>query len=461
MAGEAENGHDAIKLFRGSKCQVMLLDISLPDRSGIDVLKQIKKEKPELAVLMLSMHREDQYAIRSLKAGAAGYLTKQSAPRELVTAIRQVAQGLKYISASLAQELANTVGEDHETALHDTLSDREYQTLVMIASGKAVGAITTTELTHATPATTFSHICNRNAQYAIAAQATPGGAGYNAALGDGVDVLMGGGRNHFTPWSTSNKYGRADGRNLLTEFAAKGYTVAATKAEMAAAPSGKKFIGLYSTRSHLEYELDRTATPPLGEGATQPSLSEMTLKAIDLLSKNTNGYFLMVEGGRIDHALHGINAKRALTDTIAFDDAVKAAIAKIRETDPKLENTLIVVTADHDHTLAFNGYGKRGNNILDINRGYKDNQPSKDADGNTYTTLVFGNGPNRPALRSNVDSATALKDNYLQETGVRLASETHGGGDVKLLATGAGAKTFKGTLDNTKVFDLLKAAFGF
>ena len=141
VAGEAENGHDAIKLVRGSKCQVLLLDISLPDRSVIEVLKQIKKEKPELAVLMLSMHREDQYAIRSLKAGAAGYLTKQSAPRELVTAIRQVAQGLKYISASLAQELANTVGEDHETALHDTLSDREYQTLVMIASGKAVGAI--------------------------------------------------------------------------------------------------------------------------------------------------------------------------------------------------------------------------------------------------------------------------------------------------------------------------------
>ncbi len=141
VAGEAENGHEAVKRFRAAKCQVMLLDISLPDRSGIDVLKQIKKEKPDLPVLMLSMHREDQYAIRSLKAGAAGYLTKQSAPRELVTAIRQAAEGLKYISAALAQELANTVGEDHETALHETLSDREYQTLVLIASGKTVGAI--------------------------------------------------------------------------------------------------------------------------------------------------------------------------------------------------------------------------------------------------------------------------------------------------------------------------------
>ena len=141
VAGEAENGLDAIKLFRKSDCQVMLLDISMPDRSGIEVLQQIKKEKPELAVLMLSMHREDQYAIRSLKAGAAGYLTKQSAPKELVTAIRQVAGGLKYISAALAQELANHVGEDHEAPPHDCLSDREYQTLTMIASGKTVGDI--------------------------------------------------------------------------------------------------------------------------------------------------------------------------------------------------------------------------------------------------------------------------------------------------------------------------------
>ncbi|MES2741300.1 MAG: response regulator transcription factor [Pseudomonadota bacterium] len=141
FAGEAETGHDALRLFRKSACHVMLLDISLPDRNGIEVLKQLKQDKPELAVLMLSMHREDQYAIRSLKAGAAGYLSKHSAPRDLVAAIRQVATGMKYISAALAQELANTVGEDHDTPLHETLSDREYQTLVMIASGKTVGTI--------------------------------------------------------------------------------------------------------------------------------------------------------------------------------------------------------------------------------------------------------------------------------------------------------------------------------
>jgi two-component system invasion response regulator UvrY len=141
VTGDAENGVDAIKLVRKNDCDVLLLDISMPDRSGIEVLKQIKKESPKLAVLMLSMHREDQYAVRSLKAGAAGYMNKQSAPNELVDAIRVVAAGRKYISPALAQELANQVGDDREVPLHETLSDREYQTFIMIASGKTVSDI--------------------------------------------------------------------------------------------------------------------------------------------------------------------------------------------------------------------------------------------------------------------------------------------------------------------------------
>ncbi|WP_333997902.1 alkaline phosphatase [Burkholderia cepacia] len=325
------------------------------------------------------------------------------------------------------------------------------------ARGKAVGAITTTELTHATPAATYSHICHRDAQYDIAAQAAPGGAGYNAALGDGVDVLMGGGRNHWTPFDpVANRRGRADGRNLLDEMKAKGYTVVATKDQLAQAGNGK-LVGLFSSTSHLEYELDRVAGK--GEGPSQPSLAEMTSKAIDVLSKHSNGYFLMVEGGRIDHALHGTNAKRALEDTAAFDEAIRIALSKV-----DLSNTLIVVTADHDHTMTINGYSKRGNPILDISRNYRDGQPSKDADGNTYTTLVFGNGANRPNARASVDSATATNDAYLQEVGVRMGSagsETHGGGDVMLFADGADAKAFKGTIDNTKVFGLVRSAFGF
>jgi alkaline phosphatase len=324
------------------------------------------------------------------------------------------------------------------------------------AKGKSVGAISTTELTHATPAATFSHICNRNAQYAIAAQLIPGGAGANLALGSGVDVLMGGGRNQFKPYdATTNPKGRADGRDLLAELV--GYTVATTKTEMNAAPNTGKFIGLYSSKGQMEYELDRVNG--VGEGATQPSLAEMTGKAIDILSQNSSGYFLMVEGGRIDHALHGTNAKRVMEDTIAFDDAIKAALDKVKLTDPTLANTLIVVTADHDHTMTFNGYVKRGNPILGLSTDVSGN-PILDKDGNTSTTLVFGNGPNRPATRSTLNSATVTADNYLQETGVRLSSETHGGGDVELFATGAGAKIFKGTMDNTKVFTLLKTAFG-
>ncbi len=142
VAGDAENGNDAIKLARHQEAEVLLLDISMPDKSGIEVLKQLRKETPRIAVLMLSMHREDQYAIRALKAGAAGYLNKQSAPAELVDAIRLVASGRKYISAALAQELANQVGdENREVPPHELLSDREYQTLIMIASGKTVSDI--------------------------------------------------------------------------------------------------------------------------------------------------------------------------------------------------------------------------------------------------------------------------------------------------------------------------------
>jgi len=321
------------------------------------------------------------------------------------------------------------------------------------AHGKAVGAITTTELTHATPASTFAHSCNRNLGYSIAQQLVPGGAGYNARLGDGVDVLMGGGRQHFTPFdAAANKRGRADGRDLLAEMEARGYFVAATRADMLSSRAGRKFVGIYAADGHLDYGLKR--------GATQPALAEMTAKSIELLSKNPNGFFLMVEGGKIDHALHDSNVKNALVETVEFDAAVQTAIDRMRAIDPGLENTLIVVTADHDHTIVMNGTPKRGNPILDIVRG-ADGQPARDADGKTYTTLAFGNGPNRPDVRADVASAVTLSDAYRQETAVRLAGEGHGGGDVKLYATGAGSAPFRGTMENTHVFDLMKAAFGF
>ncbi len=136
VTGEAETGMQAIQMAHNSPYDMVLLDISLPDKNGIDVLKQLKINNPDVPVLMLSMHAEDQYAVRSMKAGAAGYLNKQSAPSQLVNAIRTVASGKKYISGELAEQLANGLSQGYQELRHQNLSDREYQTLCLMASGK-------------------------------------------------------------------------------------------------------------------------------------------------------------------------------------------------------------------------------------------------------------------------------------------------------------------------------------
>jgi len=135
VTGEADDGAEALQLARQQPWDVFLLDVSMPNRNGIDTLKQLKKEFPRLPVLILSMHPEEQYAVRALKAGAAGYLTKQSAPEQLVTAIRQVAGGKKYVSAIVAQQLVEALSDDSDKLPHERITDREYQVLVMIASG--------------------------------------------------------------------------------------------------------------------------------------------------------------------------------------------------------------------------------------------------------------------------------------------------------------------------------------
>ena len=141
VIAEAQNAAEAIKLGCQPDADVILLDIAMPDRSGMDALKYIKHVNNEIAVLMLSMYKEDQYAVRALKSGAAGYLCKQSASSELVNAIRVVAKGKKYITPEVAEILANQVGNEAEKAPHENLSDREFQTMTMIASGLSVGEI--------------------------------------------------------------------------------------------------------------------------------------------------------------------------------------------------------------------------------------------------------------------------------------------------------------------------------
>lgn len=141
VAGEASDGVEAMHLARQTPYDVVLLDVTMPNRNGIDTLKMLKKEFPRLPVLILSMHEEDQYAVRAIRAGASGYLTKQSAPESLVKAIRQVASGQKYLSPSLASKLADVLSENNVQTPHESLSDREYQTLCMIAAGSPLTQI--------------------------------------------------------------------------------------------------------------------------------------------------------------------------------------------------------------------------------------------------------------------------------------------------------------------------------
>jgi DNA-binding NarL/FixJ family response regulator len=140
VAGEATTAGECFSLVRRMECSLVLLDISLPDRSGFDVLKQLKYERPGLPVLILSVHPEDQYAVRFIKAGASGYLMKEGAPEELVKAIRKVNAGGKYVSASLAEKLVSHL-EASDKPPHENLSDREFQILCMISQGKSLKSI--------------------------------------------------------------------------------------------------------------------------------------------------------------------------------------------------------------------------------------------------------------------------------------------------------------------------------
>jgi two-component system invasion response regulator UvrY len=141
IVDEASSGQEVLDKVCKSDYDMIVLDISMPGRGGLDVLKQLKTERPRLPVLILSMHPEEQYAVRALRAGASAYLTKESAPDELIAAIRKVSQGRKYVTSSLAEKLASHLEVDAERPLHETLSDREYQVMRLIVSGKRIKEI--------------------------------------------------------------------------------------------------------------------------------------------------------------------------------------------------------------------------------------------------------------------------------------------------------------------------------
>jgi two-component system invasion response regulator UvrY len=141
VAEEAIDGHEALSKALKNDYDVVVLDITMPGRNGLDVLKELKKQRPELPVLVLTIHPEEQYAVRVLRAGASGYLTKESAPDELTAAIRKISQGKKYVTSSLAEKLVSDLNVDTEKPLHNALSDREFEVMCMIATGKTVKQI--------------------------------------------------------------------------------------------------------------------------------------------------------------------------------------------------------------------------------------------------------------------------------------------------------------------------------
>lgn len=326
--------------------------------------------------------------------------------------------------------------------------------------GMSAGVVTNTRVTDATPAATYAHAAKRELEADIAAALVPGGAGYNPALGaTGLDVVLGGGVDAFVK--------RSDGRDLLAELRGKGYRTPADTAELKALDerASQPVIGLFARRD-MSFSAVRDA-------AKEPSLAEMTSKAIGILSNNRNGFFLMVEGGLIDLALHDTHAKRALQETVAFDQALKAAITQMQAIDPGLKNTLIVATADHDHTLLLNGYAKRTGpttatepGVLGLLKQVSDGKPRRDLDGAPMTIIGFGTGESRVqgsrAAKAALTDDIVTADGYRQEAVVRTApgNETHGGTDVYLGAIGAGAERFHGTIDNTHVFNIIKAAAG-
>ena len=141
VAGEAGNGHEVLDFVRRHDCDLVLLDLGMPGKDGLDTLKELKLARPQLPVLILSVYPEEQYAVRLLRAGAAGYLTKESAPEELVAAIRKVSKGGRYVSESLGEQLAQLLGSATDRPPHEALSDREFRVMLLLASGKTASEV--------------------------------------------------------------------------------------------------------------------------------------------------------------------------------------------------------------------------------------------------------------------------------------------------------------------------------
>jgi len=373
----------------------------------------------------------------------------------------------------------------------------ELESLLVTAEkrGLSTGVVTTTSITNATPASCYANSPERD--WDDDSRLTPAArkAGFPDIArqliefphGDGLDVALGGGRQHFLPATEKDleyqdQHGaRLDGRNLVEEWRKKNaggeFVWTAEQLAKVDVEKTRRLFGLFEPE-HMNYhaELKKKET-------RDPALEDMTRKAIEILSKNEKGFFLVVEGGRVDHANHAGNAFRALTETIALSDAVRVA----REMTGR--DTLIVVTADHSHVLTMSGYPGRGNPILGLvrgpnNQGRVSSRPTLDLLDRPYTTLSYANGPgyvgksdsqpegakkfpHKPGeVSPPVNGRPLLTDeivndpDYLQEAMIPLGSETHAGEDVPVFADGPGSQYFRGVIEQNVIYHLMRDAYG-
>ena len=377
--------------------------------------------------------------------------------------------------ATGVKSFAGAIGVDQRAVRNDcdSVAGHERPSLIELAgaAGLATGVVTTTRITHATPAALFAKSPERGWEVDSAMPSSARDAGCRDIarqlvefdLGGPIDVVLGGGRAAFLPSAVEDpeypgRNGqRSDGVNLIERWqqAHPDGHWAWNRASFDAIEPGfdGPVLGLFEP-SHMQYEHDRAL-----DSGGEPSLAEMTVKALQLLqAQGDPGYVLVVEGGRIDHAHHVGNAYRALTETIAFADAVAAATARV-----DLDQTLIVVTADHGHAMYFSGYSQRGQPILGLVRGTGlaggEERLARDQDGKPYTTLGYVNGPGfRPGPRPNYDDIDPLDPDFQQEALVGLASSTHSGEDVAVFATGAGAEVLYGSIEQHLIFHALLQA---
>ncbi|KAM3930925.1 intestinal-type alkaline phosphatase 1-like [Leptodactylus fuscus] len=347
--------------------------------------------------------------------------------------------GVKSNSGTLGVSAAATYG------VCETANGNEVTSILHRAklAGKSVGIVTTTRVQHASPAAAYAHSANRDwysdneMSSAMIAKGCKDIA-YQLVHNTDINVILGGGRAYMTPrgtpdpeypTSTSSQGLRKDNLNLTKTWLdqRKGSVYVWNKAQFDAVneKTTDYLMGLFEPKD-MKYELNR-------DRSMDPTLAEMTEKAIKILSKNPKGFFLFVED-KIDHAHHDTNARNSLTEAVEFDKAVQVGGKLTSESD-----TLTVVTADHSHVFTFGGYTDRGNSILG-------RAPNRATDGLHYTSLLYGNGPGYKIVngsRENISNIDIGGD-YRQQTAVPLSSETHGGEDVAIMAKGPQAHLFHG-----------------